>query len=85
MPCDLEGGFLHRDGIGSWGAFFHVLLHYSLILKWIKQIKNPQQSPHNTLNDIGKTDLQMQIYFEKIPEILHLHKYSDPLPSILLK
>ena len=54
---------------------FHILLRYSLILKWITLFFLPSsiytQYPHNLLKI--KT------------EITHLHKYSDPLLSTLLK
>ena len=52
--------------------FFHILLRYSLILKWIAYT----QSTHNTRS--WQCILQMYSKWKKT-EISYLHKYSDPL------
>ena len=60
--------------------FFHIMLRYRLILKLIKLFFphiNLHTLPHN---DKAKTGFEIQP-----SEILHLHKFSDPLLSILLK
>ena len=54
--------------------FFHIFLHYSLILKWIKlkKIKNKNLNPHQSAyNDKTKTSIK----YKKTDTL----KYSDPL------
>jgi hypothetical protein len=67
-------------------CFFHILLRYCLILKYIffKSLINLHTMLHNDKVKTGLKKIQ-HIYKNTKTEISHLHKYSDTLLSTLLK